>query len=232
MRILALDTSTNRASLALIGVADGPVTASPDPSLRHGRGVVPAIRDLLHRAGLRVADLDGIAVGLGPGSFTGLRVGVTAAKTLAYAAKCPLAGFDSLEAIAAGAPAGSMRLAVAVDAQRGDVFAAEFLRPSPGAFPQRLSPTRVEPKARWLSRLEAGTLILGPDLARLVPDLPAGLQLADAESGFPRASAFAELALAALAGSTEADPWSLEPVYLRRSAAEDQWDAPNRARPA
>ena len=230
MVILALDTSTRRASLTLVGLGGGTLVAEPDPAQRHGLGVIPAVRGLLELAGLRVADLGGLAVGLGPGSYTGLRVGVTAAKTLAFAAGCPLAGFDSLEAIAAGAPPDELLLAVAVDAQRGDFFAAEFRRPAPGAPPERLTPTRVEPAGRWLAMREPGTLVLGPDLARLAPMLPESVRLADPEFGYPRGAAFADLALASLAAGPLAEPWVLEPVYLRRSAAEDQWDAPTRAR--
>ncbi len=103
-----------------------PPEAESDPARRHGRGLIPAIAALLALEGLAVADLDAVAVGLGPGSYTGLRIGLTAAKTLAYAAGKPLVPLDSLEAIARNAPDDARQVVVAVDAQRGDAYLAEF----------------------------------------------------------------------------------------------------------
>src|SRR4051794_8320527 len=98
MNLLALDTSTPVAAVALAR-GDGDVLVAPsDPDPRHGRALLPMVRDLLARSGLALRDLDVLAVGLGPGSYTGLRIGLTAAKTLAYATGVPLIGLDSLEA--------------------------------------------------------------------------------------------------------------------------------------
>ena len=228
--VLALDTSTPRAALALARADGSVVVAATDPVQRHGRGLIPAIRDLLRAAGLRVGDLEALAVGLGPGSYTGLRVGVTAAKVLAYAAGRPLVGFDSLEAIARNAPPDALRVAVVADAQRGDLFAADFRRDSAGGTLDRLAPTRVEPAGRWASALEPGTLVLGPGLDRLMLDLPDSVTLAPPELGEPLGAGLAQLALALLAAGRCDAPWFLEPVYLRRSAAEDQWDARDRSK--
>ena len=165
VNLLALDTSTSRAALAVVTAGGKVRTAAPDPSARHGRALVPSVRRLLADAGLSVADLDGLAVGIGPGSYTGLRVGLTAVKTLAYALGKPLVGFDSLEAIARNAPESARRVSVIADAQRGDVYAADFARSGPGAPLTRIAPTRVVPVDRWAVELPDGAFVLGPALA-------------------------------------------------------------------
>ena len=85
---------------------------------------MPAIDDVMARAGIGFADLDAIAVGVGPGTFTGLRIGVATARALAKANDLPLRGVSSLAALAAGMPAG-VRLPL-IDAKRGEVYAALF----------------------------------------------------------------------------------------------------------
>ncbi len=230
MLILAIDTSTPRAALALGRPGEPSRIAPPesDPSARHGRGLIPAIGALLDAEGLTVADLGAIAVGLGPGSYTGLRIGLTAAKTLAYSAGKPLVALDSLDAIARNAPANVAHLAVAVDAQRGDAYVAEFVRWTAAGPLLRQLPTRIEPVERWASTLEPGTLILGPALAKLATTWPDHVQLGTIDQGHPDPARLIELAFEAAEAGRIVEPFFVEPVYLRRSAAEDQWEARKR----
>jgi tRNA threonylcarbamoyladenosine biosynthesis protein TsaB len=224
--LLALDTSTPRAAVVLAREGGGPRVAPPDadPARRHGRGLIPSIAALLAAEGITVANLDAVAVGLGPGSYTGLRIGLTAAKTLAYAARKPLIALDSLEAIARNAPEDCLRVVVAVDAQRGDAYLAEFGRLAPGAPLLRLGPTRIEAVAPWAAALEPGTLILGPALDRLQAVWPATIHLGTADQGHPEPSKLIPLAREAFEAGRLLDPFFVEPIYLRRSAAEDQWE--------
>ena len=227
MIVLAMDTSTSTMALAL-DLGEGVILSSAgDPAQRHGRGLVPAIRDLLRSAGLRPADLDALAVGLGPGSYTGLRVGLTAAKVLAFAFGRPLVGLDSLEAIARNAPPDALRVAVVADAQRGDLYAANFSRERAGEPLRRNSPTRIEPAPQWAAGLEGPGPItaIGPGLARLAVALPVAVRVAQSIEAQPRGDILAAMAREALDAGRRDDPWFLEPHYLRRSAAEDQWDA-------
>lgn len=225
MNLLALDTSTPRAAVVLATSAGLVRAATPDPAQRHGRNLVPAIRDLLREAGLAPADLDGLAVGLGPGSYTGLRIGLTAAKTLAYATGTPLVGLDSLEAIARNAPAEELRVSVLADAQRGDVYVADFARPDPGAALVKAGPTRVESLADWSARLTVPAFVLGPALERLRTALPGPARTGPPELDWPAALRVLDLAREVWATGRRDDPLFLEPSYLRRSSAEDQWDA-------
>ena len=234
--LLALDTSTQHAALALIVDADTRSTfvrvARPDPAIRHGRILIPAIRDLLAEAGLTVADLDGLVVGLGPGSYTGLRIGITAAKTLAYAIGKPLAGLDSLEIVAHNAPDDQTFVTAIGDAQRGDFYAAEFARECAGAPLRRISETRVISLAKWLEQLPDHAFILGPALE--VPRLTAGIPSHLRRPENPRWNGPDPQALAALASDVwrngeRQDVFFVEPAYLRRSAAEDLWEQKGKA---
>lgn len=212
-----------------LSAADGVLRSSvTDPSVRHGRNLVPAIRDLLAEGGLSPRDLGVIGVGLGPGSYTGLRIGVTAAKTLAYALGIPLLGFDSLEAIARCAPADTAHVSVIADAQRGDLYTADFAREKPGEPLVRTAATSVEPASQWRSRLTGDTLVLGPGLSRLAQPLHEGLNTTSPGASQPDPRAMLDLVRELWNGGQVADPWFLEPFYLRRSAAEEQWDRSGR----
>ena len=220
--MLVLDTSTERPALGL-ALPDGTARASQaGPPRRHGVSLVPAIRDLLKLEGLSTGDLRSIAVGLGPGSFTGLRIGLTAAKVLAHVGGLPLIGLDSLEAIARNAPDDETRIRVVVDAQRGDVFAADFRRERAG-FPLRVErPTGLERLADWAERSTPEDLILGPALDRLATTWPVGARLGSPEIGLPNGMTLASLAIEVAETGRRDDPSTLEPVYFRKSAAEEK----------
>lgn len=127
MRILAIESSANAASVAL--VEDGRLIAQnmQHAGLTHSRTLLPMLHGLLTGLGLSVADVDKIAVAHGPGSFTGIRIGVATAKGLAWAAERPLVGVSSLEAMAHQAKhLGPELLCPAMDARRGQVYNALF----------------------------------------------------------------------------------------------------------
>jgi tRNA threonylcarbamoyladenosine biosynthesis protein TsaB len=119
LNILALETTDLAGSVATW--ADGRLfrELSLPSHQRSAQSLAPAIGDVLAQTGWRPTDVNLVAVTVGPGSFTGLRVGVTTAKTLAYCCGAAVVGLDTLEVLAAAAPNGFTRLAVAVDAQRG-----------------------------------------------------------------------------------------------------------------
>jgi tRNA threonylcarbamoyladenosine biosynthesis protein TsaB len=127
--ILGFDTST-AASTAAVLLPDGEaIESAPEPARlaerpAHAAELLPAIHDVMARAGVAYRDLDAIAVGRGPGTFTGLRIGVATARALAKANGLPLRGVSSLAALAAGMPDGP-RLPL-IDAKRGEVYGALF----------------------------------------------------------------------------------------------------------
>jgi tRNA threonylcarbamoyladenosine biosynthesis protein TsaB len=186
----ALDTSTASPSLALL--RDGEPTAElwlgPEPG--SGRRVLEATHGLLTAAGVAVADLDGIVVGVGPGGFTGLRIGLATALGLGQALGIPVTGASSLEALALGiatvAPDGAV-VAPVLDAKRREVFGAVY-RPGPeGALEEILPPAARNPaelaadlaalgEPVWLAGdglAAGGDALAGPGLVPLPPGSPA-----------------------------------------------------------
>jgi tRNA threonylcarbamoyladenosine biosynthesis protein TsaB len=127
--ILGFDTSTAACTAALL-LPDGRAVEHPVSPERlekrpaHAAELLPAVRDVMERAGVSFADLDAIAVGRGPGTFTGLRIGIATARALAKANELPVRGVSSLAALAAGMPDGP-RLPL-IDAKRGEVYGALF----------------------------------------------------------------------------------------------------------
>jgi tRNA threonylcarbamoyladenosine biosynthesis protein TsaB len=227
VNLLVIDTSSDRAAVGVMTASGCVHSAGTEAARRHGRDLVPCVRELLGRARQAMAHLDVVAVGIGPGSYTGLRIGLMAAKTIAYATGADLVGFDSLEGLARNAPPSARRVHVVADAQRGDVYAAVFAREADGMPLVPISRSRIQPVSAWPGSWEAGDLVLGPglDAATVRAALPAGMTIAAADLHRPRAESLLELARDLWAGGRRDALWTLEPNYLRRSAAEDQWDA-------
>jgi tRNA threonylcarbamoyladenosine biosynthesis protein TsaB len=235
MALLVIDTSTDQPAVGILPDAGPPAAGSPAadlplPGRRHGRDLVPCIRDLLGREGLKVDDLRVVAVGLGPGSYTGLRIGLTAARTLAYVTGADLVGFDSLEGWAREAPQVACRVHVVADAQRGDVYSADFARNRPGGPLEPIAESRIESLTAWSSRLDVPGVVLGPgvDSPAIRAAISPGLAILHPSPDHSRALALLELAQELWQAGRRDDLWTLEPNYLRRSAAEDLWEARGR----
>lgn len=226
MRLIAIETSHRAGSLAAF--SDDAVLL--ELALAAGQGTAqsigPGLKTLLEEVGWKPADVQLVAVTVGPGSFTGLRVGLTAAKTFAYAAGSEVLGIDTLEAIAAGAPAELPELAVAVDAQRGEVVAATFQRDPDGQL--RSTGQRLVELETWLASLAPGTPVASPVLEKRSVTLPPHVTALDREFWFPKAATVAHLAARDYAAGRRDDLWKLLPRYSRRSAAEEKWEATQR----
>jgi tRNA threonylcarbamoyladenosine biosynthesis protein TsaB len=226
MHILALETSGAAGSIA---AAEGPRLVADlalDVQQRSAKSLAPGIRQVVDAAGWRIREVDLVAVTIGPGSFTGLRVGVATAKALAYALGARCVAVGTLEVIGAQAPGTHQRLAVAMDAGRSQFFAAAFER-SAGEAPSTrwtvADPSLVD-QDRWLADLAAGGAVTGPALTKIRNRLPPGVSVVDAREWNPRADTLAAIAWRRhLAGAYD-DVWKLAPLYLRKSAAEEKLD--------
>jgi tRNA threonylcarbamoyladenosine biosynthesis protein TsaB len=221
MRILALETTERDGSLAAADDDNLLVELILDRTQRSAQSLAPAIVALLRQVGWRAADVQLVAVSGGPGSFTGLRIGVTTAKVFAYAVGADILGIDTLEAIAAAAPEDVTKVSVVMDAQRGQLVARRYHRRSGGWFEPAETEKLIDIET-WLEQLTPEIAVSGPVLGKLADRLPADVRPVDPRYWPPRASRVARLAARDYALGRRDDLWKLAPHYCRRSAAEEK----------
>ncbi len=221
MKILTIDTSSNCSSVAL---SDGERLLGEsllgEDRLASGR-LLTSISQLLSAAGLTPDSLDAFAVSLGPGSFTGVRVGIATVKGLALATGKPVVGFSSLAMLAMNLPFGCAPVAPMFDARKGEVYAALYRC---GALPEAATPDAVLSPERFLAGIDSPTLFLGEGAVRyreLIRSTLGELALfAPWHADLPRASAGALIALDAARQGNYTPLPLLNPTYLRASEAE------------
>lgn len=227
MIVLGIETSTPQTSVA-IGTEQEIVghVALSGPTRRDV--VIQALDHLVRYTGVELEAIGGIAVGLGPGLFTGLRVGVVAGKTLAQVLGVPIVGIPSLDALAFGVRHTSRRIAAVIDARRGEVFYA-FYRAVPGGI-VREGDYVVAPPDHLVADLDArgGDVLLAGNGAilyrRQLEEASARLEFASAAWAHPQASSLVELAVPRLQREEHDRLFEVVPLYLRRSDAEIAWD--------
>ncbi len=229
--LVAIETSGPSGSVALL-LTDGslverdvgrPPAKGERPS-GHGRELVPAIDTLVADAKIAKSDVGAIAVSVGPGSYTGLRIGVTAAKTLCWALGCDLLGVDTLEAlareaVARGVPKGTRRIVPVVDARQREVYAAIFDLEGDGIM--RAADDAAMPPGELAAQLREGDHVFGTGVARSGAELtlPEGATSAEGPT-CPRAGTVALIGAELLARGERTEIHDAAPVYLRASEAE------------
>lgn len=220
LRILALETSTLDASVAALEGDRLLGQTLLDRQRRTAQIFAPAVEQQLRSVGWRPQDVQLVAITQGPGSFTGLRVGVTAAKTLAYAVGAEVSAVNTLEVIARQAPDRALRICAVLDAQRQQLFAADFQ--CEGDRLAEVSGTRIVDIDRWLSGLVPDMAVTGPGLARLQDRLPGAVAVVDASCWTPQAATVGRMAYLEYQSGKRHDVWTLNPLYYRSSAAEER----------
>jgi len=223
LRILALETSGRSGSVAALFGNNLLVQIELDPGQRSAASLAPTVRQLLLQAGWPPRSVQLVAVAIGPGSFTGLRIGVTTAKLLAYAAGAECLGIETLDVIAAQTPLDIDRrlLVAASDAGRGELFTKRFAQDASGEWAPS-DETAIEPIDAWLGRLTPDDAVTGPAIEMLADRLPAGVMAVEPALRQPMAATVGRLAAVRYAAGQRCDAWSLAPFYLRRSAAEEK----------
>jgi tRNA threonylcarbamoyladenosine biosynthesis protein TsaB len=225
MLVLALDTTTRQGSCALVRGPDVLLERMSDASQPPASRLPGELMTLVAAAGVTLLDVDIYAVATGPGSFTGLRVGIAAMQGLAFAAGKPLIGVSAFDALAelTREPAGARLIAPWVDAWRGEVYAAVY---QDGA---QVDPPVVTHPDRLLERLQGHSVAFVGDGAaayreRILAASGIDAVLVDPLTP-PLAATIARLAAAAAAGGELPPPHAIRPLYVRRSDPELARDA-------
>jgi tRNA threonylcarbamoyladenosine biosynthesis protein TsaB len=228
MLVVGIEASTPQASVA-IGSEQGVVaSALISRGASYNEFLLPAIRFCLDQSGLVFRNVGGVAVSLGPGLYTGMRVGVATAKALAQALSVPIVGMASLDLVAYDVRYSPKTICTVFDARRNEVFYC-FYRSSPGGI-QRMTDYQVgkpEQLATAIASRPEEVLMVG-DGALLYReafhDLGTGVEIGTLAHAFPDAGALVELSLPRIVREDFDSLYDLKPLYLRRSARRIQWD--------
>lgn len=228
MPILGIETATLVSSVAVATADTLLAEITLQTKKTHSELLMPHIAKLLDSAGVKKTDLKAVAVSIGPGSFTGLRIGLATAKTLAYALKIPLIGVPTLAAMAYGVPVPGSILAPILDAQKGNVYQALF-EWKEGRV-QEIMPATVigiDDVLANLAQYQAPVVMMGEAAAlysEKIKEAGNPLVLAAPHVIIQRASSVAGLGHQLLAEGVQHDVMGLEPLYIRRSEAEVLWE--------
>ncbi len=194
----------------------------------HSKTLLSSINGLLDQTGLNVRMLDLIAIDVGPGSFTGLRIGLSVAKGLAWAAEKPLVGVTSLDVMARSLPSTPLKICPLIDARKNEVYAALYKYGSEGTIERLFEPAVLKPQD-LLALIDEETVFLGDGVrvwGRVLSDeLGPLFNRAPEDLDFPKAHLAARLAQELFDKGAESDPAMILPFYIRPSEAELLWTA-------
>lgn len=226
MILLALDTSTRSASVAVLAGEEVLAESSRMVPGTHSEYLMPEIDRMMRENGLALGDLDAVAVGLGPGSFTGTRIGLSTAKGLALGAGLSIVGISSLDAIARSMALTGFQVCPMLSAGKGEVYAALYGSSADGGLEKRtgdlvLTPFVLAEMIRETTIFVGGGALLHRDF---LSDRLGGLALfAPSAQCLPRAAVIALLAAERLKEGPADDASGLAPNYVRKCEAEIQW---------
>jgi len=227
--ILAFDTSGLGGSVAVLKGPNVLADRTLDSEGRTAQTLAPAMAEALAAAGVQAGDVRLVTTTIGPGSFTGLRIGVTTAKTFAYAVGAEALGVSTLAVIAhqCGQLSPQAEIHSILDAQRKELFAARFQYQAaqsdePLPVLARRSADAIVAGESWLQSLSSGAVVIGPALSKLGVHLPPTAISAPNYQWQPQAVTVGRLAWRDYQAGRRDDLWKLAPVYLRPSYAEEK----------
>jgi len=221
VKTLAIDTSTRQSSLALFLGSELVTSQWLDPTLPTTQAITPLLQQLVEEAGWQPTELQLVIAAQGPGSFTGLRIGVMTAKTIAYVSGATTVGVNTLRAIAHRCDDNTSRLHVVMDAQRKQLFHAAYDQNDSGKYVE-VQPTQIVDDKDFLASIAAGESITGPGLKNKLAYLGEGVRVVDENEWSPTAEAVGRVGIADFLAGRHDDFWALNPNYYRKSAAEEK----------
>jgi tRNA threonylcarbamoyladenosine biosynthesis protein TsaB len=227
MIILGIDTATAQVGCAVGGAEGALASFHASRGRRHAETLAPAIEFVCRQARIELAEVATVAVDIGPGLFTGLRVGLATAKAMASSLRVPMVGLTSLDLLAYPERRSGRLIAAMVDARRGEVFWALY-RHVPGGV-QRLTPYAVSPPAEVASELMArgdDCLAVGDGARRYAGllDEVTHVEVGTSGSAYPSAAVLVELAHPLAVREQFVVPAELGPLYLRKADVRIHWE--------
>lgn len=225
MLTLAIDTATKVCTVALCRETKILAEYSINMGMTHSEGLLPQLDQLLARTGVKKEEIELIGISMGPGSFTGLRIGLATAEAMAYSWQCYLHGVDTLKALAYNLPLSGRVLSPVLDAQKGNFYQALYEWRAGELI--ELAPVAVVSKEQALERIAlCGTpaLLLGECDKLVQAGLPDFIEAAPEALRLPKASSVALAAQADFEAESDKKIFGLEPYYIRRSEAEELWE--------
>ena len=226
MLVLGIESATTQVGCAIGGHEGVLASAHSSRAKRHAEILTPQIDFVRRQARIELREIGVVAVDLGPGLFTGLRVGIASARAIAHALTVPMIGVASLDLLAFPVRFTSKLIVAAIDARRGELFHA-FYRPVPGGV-QRVSDYEVSSPDDLASEILARSedcLVVGDGVLRYheVFDGLRKVELADFGFAYPNAASLVQLAHAQALREQWVKPWEITPLYLRKPDIDINW---------
>jgi tRNA threonylcarbamoyladenosine biosynthesis protein TsaB len=226
-RALAIETSGRIGSVALVEEGRTLVEETFPHGLQHAARIIPAIDGLCKQLNWSSADLNEIYVSAGPGSFTGLRIGITLAKTLSLATGAKLVAVPSVRVLAENAPADAKNILIVLDAKRDQIFTAVFSRANDDWT--EVHAARLCSLTEILAKSPRPVYLLGEGILyhrKFIPETNEDIHLADESLWRPRADVVGRLGWKMARRGEFTDAMALRPIYIRKPEAEEKLDGP------
>ena len=226
MKILAIETATIAGSVAIADDAKGLIgEVKVNVGIAHSERLMPSIEWLLKASGISIKEIDAFGVSIGPGSFTGLRIGLSAAKGFSFATNRPIVPVRTIDAFARTMPFCPHLICPMLDARKNEVYAGLY-RCEDNLCKEILPQTAIGP-ADLLKKINEPVVFMGEG-SKIYKDLIAEVLKTNAifaplSKMSPSASTVAEIAIEKIKQGVTTDPVSLAPFYIRKSEAEIHW---------
>ena len=226
MYVLGIETSTKTGSVAIISDEGIIAQYSLNIEVTHSERLMATVDRVLKDTGIQMRQFDGFSIAIGPGSFTGLRIGLSTIKGLAFATGKPVAAVPTLKALAWSLPYSAYPICPLLDARKNEVYAALYA--FNGSVLTQVLTERVVALTKLAGQLKGKTIFTG-EASRLfrteiMKNFGDAALFAPHSVSLPSAAAVAEIGLEMIKNGKRADPDSLSPMYIRRPEAEVAWE--------